>query len=290
MHINNKFAIRHALRQQRYKWTAYKDPEFKQELGKEFSYSNLITSKSWLRYKTKAIFPQRTVYLKLTIINTENNLAMRQFYFVFTKGFQKSLDGRIYVTDPVTKKRIIHDGSLEELQKVKIPLPGAHQYKVKFVRKSATIPFTAKRLTKEDLGAKYREDRRVIDQINVHYSEEPRVVFAITPPHLASYAKIVLIMLNQMFNMQVADAYLTNTNQKPDYDTYNMLDEVGNLKSEGAGIPELQTKESIGLGQGQYYTLILQTLQQLKDVYGVNDFTISFSLIGLVEIRVTAYL
>lgn len=254
LHINNKFAIRHALRQQRYKWTVYKDPEFKQELGKEFSYSNLITNKSWLRYKTKAIFPQQRVYLKLTIINTENGLDMRRYYFVFTKGFQKSLDGRVYVTDPVTKKRIIHDGSLEELQKVKIPLPGKNQYKIQYVRKPATIPFTAKRLTKEDLGEKYREDRRVIDQINVHYSEEPRVVFAITPPHLASYAKIVLIMLNQMFNMQVADAYLTNTNQKPDYDTYNMLDEVGNLKSEGAGIPELQTKESIGLGQGQYYS------------------------------------
>ena len=33
-----------------------------------------------------------------------------------------------------------------------------------------------------------------------------------------------------------------------------MLDEVGNLKSEGSGIPELQTKESIGLGQGQFYS------------------------------------
>ena len=245
---------------------------------------------SWLRYKTKAIFPQRTVYLKLTIVNMENGMAMREYYFVFTKAYQKSLDGRIFVTDPVTKKRIVHDGSLEELQRVKIPLPGKNQYKIQYVRKPSMIPFTAKRLTEEDLGDKYREDRRVIDQVNVHYSEEPRVVFAITPPHLASYAKIVLIMLNQMFNMQVADAYLTNTNQKPDYDTYNMLDEVGNLKSEGAGIPELQTKESIGLGQGQYYTLILQTLQQLKDVYGANDFTILFSLIGLVEIRVTAYL
>lgn len=48
-----------------------------------------------------------------------------------------------------------------------------------------------------------------------------------------------------------------------------MLDELGNLQSEGHGISGLQTMLSIGLGQEQQFTLILQTLQQLRDVYGV---------------------
>ena len=42
-----------------------------------------------------------------------------------------------------------------------------------------------------------------------------------------------------------------------------------NLQSEGHGISGLATMLSIGLGQEQQFTLILQTLQQLRDVYGV---------------------
>lgn len=41
-----------------------------------------------------------------------------------------------------------------------------------------------------------------------------------------------------------------------------------NLQSEGHGIQGLETMLSIGLGQEQQFTLILQTLQQLRDVYG----------------------
>ena len=41
-----------------------------------------------------------------------------------------------------------------------------------------------------------------------------------------------------------------------------MLDELGNLQSEGHGISNFQTMLSIGLGQDQQFTLILQTLQQ----------------------------
>lgn len=44
--------------------------------------------------------------------------------------------------------------------------------------------------------------------------------------------------------------------------------ELGNLQSEGHGISGFETMLSIGLGQEQQFTLILQTLQQLKDVYG----------------------
>lgn len=44
--------------------------------------------------------------------------------------------------------------------------------------------------------------------------------------------------------------------------------ELGNLQSEGHGISNFQTMLSIGLGQEQQFTLILQTLQQLRDVYG----------------------
>ncbi len=44
---------------------------------------------------------------------------------------------------------------------------------------------------------------------------------------------------------------------------------LGNLESNGVGIDSFQTLLSIGLGQEQIFLLVLQTLQQLRDVYGV---------------------
>lgn len=43
------------------------------------------------------------------------------------------------------------------------------------------------------------------------------------------------------------------------YKTRFMLDELGNLQSEGHGIANFATMLSIGLGQEQQFTLILQT-------------------------------
>ena len=47
-----------------------------------------------------------------------------------------------------------------------------------------------------------------------------------------------------------------------------MKERTTNLQSEGHGISNFQTMLSIGLGQEQQFTIILQTLQQLRDVYG----------------------
>lgn len=119
---------------------------------------------------------------------------------------------------------------------------------------------------KGSLGKKIDYNAKIFNQVLVHYVEEPTIMFFVTPPHLRSYAKIILILLNQLFNMQAAKSYMTLKSQKPFYPMQYMLDEVGNLQSEGKGIPGLQTKESIGLGQSQTYTLILQTLQQLNNM------------------------
>lgn len=112
---------------------------------------------------------------------------------------------------------------------------------------------------------------RAFTQTSIHYTEKPKAIFCVTPPNLQKYSRIILIMLDQMFNMQVSMAYMTKSNQKPLYITNYMLDEVGNLRSGGKGIPGLTTKESIGLGQGQRYTLVVQDLQQFKDIYGQNS-------------------
>ena len=82
------------------------------------------------------------------------------------------------------------------------------------------------------------------------------------------YAKLILILVKQLVDLNFDKSYMTKSNQKPLYKTRFMLDELGNLQSEGHGISGFATMLSIGLGQEQQFTLILQTLQQLRDVYG----------------------
>ena len=103
---------------------------------------------------------------------------------------------------------------------------------------------------------------------SVRYAEQPKAVFLVTPPHLMKYAKIILILLKQLVDLNFDKSYMTKSSQKPMYKTRFMLDELGNLQSEGNGISGFETMLSIGLGQEQQFTLILQTLQQLRDVYG----------------------
>ena len=79
---------------------------------------------------------------------------------------------------------------------------------------------------------------------------------------------MILILIKQLADLNLGQSYLTKANQAPLYKTRYMLDELGNLRSEGHGIQGLQTYLSIGLSAGQQFTLILQTLQQLRDVYG----------------------
>src|SRR6218665_4084429 len=102
----------------------------------------------------------------------------------------------------------------------------------------------------------------------VRYSEAPKAVFLVTPPHLMKYAKVLLILIKQLVDLNFDKSYMTKSSQKPLYKTRFMLDELGNLQREGHGIAGFETMLSIGLGKEQQFTIILQTLQQLRDVYG----------------------
>lgn len=266
--LDSEYAKDAGLRAQGYEWTAYSDPELKHDLGKGFRYSNVISADGWMSYVTKEIFPQDVVYLKLRVYEQTTNLTVHTWYFRFKKNYQMTLDGRSYVMDTVSNARVVQDGDLVQVQFVKDKRTG----QTRLVRKNTVLQRSRKSLleNKGDLpvGTTVKYTVPLFEQTNVHYVEEPTMVFFITPPHLKSYAKIILILINQMFNMQVDESYLTLPSQKPYYKTKYMVDEMGNLSSNGSGIPDLQTKTSIGLAQGQYFTFILQTIAQLKDVYG----------------------
>ena len=47
-----------------------------------------------------------------------------------------------------------------------------------------------------------------------------------TPPHLMKYAKLILILLKQLVDLNFDKSYMTKSNQKPLYKTRFMLDNV----------------------------------------------------------------
>lgn len=233
-------------------WEAYDDPEFKNQLdNKLFGHTQMIDREGWARYFFDGKFKKRKNYIKLKIVNPKTDLLVKTFYFELELTYKTDLSGRRYVKDPVLNKKIIRDGALRELR--------YHKKKQKFVYADTVV----KRRYRDLLNLEKPEQLVEIpafSQKSVKYTERPKAVFFITPPHLMSYAKLILILIKQMVDVNFESSYLTKENQKPLYKTRYMLDEVGNLQSEGKGIPALQTMLSIGLGQDQQFTLILQTL------------------------------
>ena len=86
------------------------------------------------------------------------------------------------------------------------------------------------------------------------YQEKCKMVVLVTPPHLMKYAKLILILIKQLVDLNFDQSYMTKSNQKPLYKTRFMLDELGNLQSEGHGISGFETMLSIGLGQEQQFS------------------------------------
>lgn len=248
-------------------WSAYADPMFIQNLGKDFEHSEIVGRVGWARYNFKGIFPGDEAWLKLELKNPQSGMLVRTFYFHFRKSYQLSLNGRHFVVEPVTGKKIVKNGVLRELRPVREG--GTRDGKILSFQPGDTT-FPSRKL--DFSGGGHPEEvevrARAITQTMARYSESPKAVFLVTPPHLMKYAKLILILVKQLVDVSFDQSYMTKSNQKPLYRTRFMLDELGNLQSDGNGIAGFETMLSIGLGQEQQFTLILQTLQQLRDVYG----------------------
>lgn len=256
--FNLEFVKKLHLMAMQVKWSCYHDSQFTEPMDKTFEHTDMIKDDGWAKFYFEGIFPKDVAYIKCEIRNPQTQVLIKVFYFKFTKGYKTSLDGARYIKDPVLGTKIVSNGVLTEMVENK---------KGKFVDGIST--FTQKKIVDfvhEPIPEKVQTP--IITQSLVRYSEKPKMVFLVTPPHLMSYAKLILILIKQLVDLNFAGSYTTKENQKPLYKTRYMLDELGNLQSEGHGISGFQTMLSIGLGQDQQFTLILQTLQQLKDVYG----------------------
>ncbi|MFD7668096.1 type IV secretory system conjugative DNA transfer family protein [Streptomyces sp. NPDC059788] len=248
-------------------WAAYADPMFTKSLGEDFEHEEIVGREGWARYNFEGKFPGDEAWLKLELVNPQTKMLVRTFYFSFTKNYQVSLNGRHYVVEPVTGKKIVKNGVMRELKPVREG--GTRDGKILSFQAGDTLyPDTRLDFSGGGNPEKVSYQARAITQTVSRYSESLKALFLVTPPHLMKYAKLIMILVKQLFDVSADQAYMTKSNQKPLYRTRYMLDELGNLQSEGKGIDGFETMLSIGLGQEQQFTLILQTLQQLRDVYG----------------------
>lgn len=301
--FNSQFLRANRYDTQSVEFSAYHDDEFTQKYeGKDFYHRAIIDELGWVEYVFKGIFDDfedhvetyttvdddmhvitreehsqvaKPVYIKMTVKDSVSDLVMNNFYFEFDRGSMKTADGKYFATDPRTHQTIMKNGTIRGGELV---ADGFRQNGVehkRFVRYTDLdnrrhMPGSGK--VALPLQDESHNDIRVypVDQTEAVYATRPKAIFAITPPHLASYIKIVLLIVSVFFSESVSKSYLTKENGKPFYLTRSMLDELGNMQVDGHGIENFQTKLSIGLGQGQQYTMVLQTVQQLKDVYGAN--------------------
>ncbi|PUB32488.1 type IV secretory system conjugative DNA transfer VirD4/TraG family protein [Promicromonospora sp. AC04] len=249
------------------RWSAYGDDMFSHDLGEDFEHSDIVGREGWARYYFKGKFPTDQAWIKLELVNPQTKMLVRTFYLHFKKSYQVSLSGRHYVTEPVTGKKVVKNGVLRELRPVREGT-GKDATIVSFEPADTTYPQARLDFAGGGNPEIVEDAARAITQTMVRYSELPKAVFLVTPPHLMKYAKLILILVKQLVDLNFDKSYMTKSDQKPLYKTRFMLDELGNLQSEGHGIAGFETMLSIGLGQEQQFTLILQTLQQLRDVYG----------------------
>lgn len=248
----------------------YKDPFFKEKYeGKDFEHSTRIDEQSWVEMRFAAVLPQPITYVKVIIrprgVKTDQTYAV--FYGQFTKGYEKD-DQHNFVRDAITGNWIIRDGTLRMSKLDKNGGLVIRPKKDPVTHKMRRSKIDPKQYQPVFLDPDTGEYEPVFELTEVSYIERPQAVFSVTPPSSLVYVKIVLMLIHSMFNSNVENSYLTKDNSKPLLETKYMLDELGNLSYDGAGISALTTKLSIGLAQGQMFTLVFQTLQQIKDVYG----------------------
>lgn len=172
------------------RWESFDDKFFTKNLGKDFYHEDLISREGWARYYFKGKYQRDVAYVRLQIVNPSTGMAIRSFYFQFKKSYQMSLDARYYVTDPILEERIVKNGILIELRKFKKP-DGTIVYK------RANTTFKQFKIADVVSGntQKIRVDTNAIIRTSVRYTEKPKMVFLVTPPHLIDQKIMMLYTL-----------------------------------------------------------------------------------------------
>ena len=251
VHFDEAYIKKFRIAQEKAVWTVYRDRQFNEPYGgKDYMHEEKISPSNWTWGYFGGTVEGEKAYIKLSV--ETNGTVIKEFFFEFTKGYKK-FDGITYVIDPITKQKIISGGTLIELD------PHTKEPKVSMFD-SRQVDVSAQSYT--------NVTRPILTSNQVFYSERPKFVFAITPPHLQVYQKHILIIIKQILDEQYSLSYVTKANRKPILGTRLMLEEFGNIRSGENGIPNIDTATSIALGQDVQITFVLQSFQQLRAIYG----------------------
>ena len=196
------------------RWMSYDDRDFKKELGKDFYHEDLVTREGWAKYYFKGKYPRDIAYVKLEIVNPQTGMLIRTFYFQFKKSYQTSLDARYYVKDPILGDKVVKNGILIELKKFR-------KKDGTIVFRKAKTTFAQSKIVDVLSSSKDREqvNTAAIIRTMVRYSEKPKMVFLVTPPHLMKYAKLILILIKQLVDLNFDKSYSARRSVMKSYST-----------------------------------------------------------------------
>lgn len=160
------------------RWSSFKDKDFTMDLGKEFYHEDMISREGWAKYYFKGKYERDCAYVQCRIVNPQTGQYIHTYRFQFRKSYQTSLDARYYVTDPILGEKIVKNGILIELQP-------RRQRDGKVVYRRGKTMFKQIKI-KDVLSSTKKEsvDSNAIIQTSVRYSEKPKMIFLVTPPHL----------------------------------------------------------------------------------------------------------
>lgn len=220
------YLSKHHLAGATVRWSAYSDDAFTQDLGSLFEHRDTVNLNGWAWDYFDGKFPTDQAWIKLELFDSSSNMLMRTFYFKFNKGYQQSFSGKRYIRNPITGDRIIKNGTLQEVSLIfdqdGNPI-GSAPYDTVYpsTRLSNVASGDISQISKDNY------DALAFSATRVRYSESPKMTFFVTPPHLMSYAKLILILLKQIVDLNFDQSYMTKDTQKPLYKCRFMLDELG---------------------------------------------------------------
>ena len=286
--LNSLVMRRMHLGRRRFRATLYKDPFFTKPYGDKKHDTiddGAVESSGWIDFWFQKIPRPKTkqFYIQIEILDSAEENVVITLRFAIDKGYLLTEDGSHYILDPITKKPIVKDGTAFEVQPMKLEEARALK------KAGKPIKMTQRRNTHVSTKRVRDYQRHVVDepvvaQTMFNYTEKPRALFLSIPPQIEEQAKLALVLIDSIFNTSMGKGYeVRGDTQKPDYGTRYMLEELGNLKSDGAGVQGFDSKLSIGLSANQQMTMVFQGMHQISSVYGEDMRYITADNVGTIH-------
>lgn len=216
--------------------------------------------KGWVHVTIPGKLDQKVSYLRVNIYSTRGRLV-DTFTFEFTKGYLRDATGNTYERDKISGNLIEKDGTLREYHLLE---DGELSHIAK------TFERTEVSLADVDTG-EVTVSLPYVKQTFAVYNEKPVALFLVAPPQEVTYNRLAIMVIDAAFNEQFGYGVKNPKTPKPFVATKYMLDEFGNIVSNGKGIPDMKTKLSIGLSMLQQFTLVLQSYTQIDVLYSKEE-------------------